>query len=169
MATTPTRTPVIDATVDGTILTLAFSNSEVLTINADSLSDEIRTAAMMHGLKQKLVDAAAIARNPDTGRSATPDDKYNAVREVYDRITQSDGTWNKGRTGEGSGAGNGLLLSALMELRGLPREKVEAYLADKTKEQKAALRDNAKVAPIIARLKAARSKVNSDDLLGELE
>ena len=119
------KSPAIAAEVSDTTLTLTFSNGEVLTVDATSLSPDIQTAACLHGLKQKLVDAAAIARNTDTGASATLEDKFNAVREVFERITAPDGTWNKqARAGGTSTGGSGLLLRALMELTGQSKLKV---------------------------------------------
>ena len=78
--TNTTRTPTIETLVDATGLALTFSNGETLRINVRDLTDDIQLQATLHGLKQKLVDAAAISRNPENGRSATVEDKYNAVR-----------------------------------------------------------------------------------------
>jgi hypothetical protein len=164
------KVPAISAEVTDTTLTLTFSNGETLTVDATSLSPDIQTAACLHGLKQKLVDAAAIARNTDTGASATLEDKFNAVREVFERITAPDGTWNKqakGGTGSSSG-GSGLLLRALMELTGQSKVKIDAYLSTKSKAEKAALRASPKVAPIIARYQADKATVDTEALLGEL-
>lgn len=168
MTTDQKRVPVISASVERTTLKLSFANGEELTIHASLLSDQIRTDAMMHGLKQKLVDAAAISRNPDTGASATINDKYDAVREIYDRITSPDGTWNKIR-GDGSGmAGAGLLVRALVQLSGKTKDAIEQFLATKTKEQKQALMVDPKVAPIIAQLKAVDSKIDTGSMLDDL-
>lgn len=163
---TPTKTG-ITADIYGTILTLTFSDGNELIVDAANLSEDIRGAAIMHGLKQKLVDAAAIPRNTDTGRSATLADKYDAIKEVADRITSIGGTWNKVR-GDGESAGNGLLVRALMQMSGKSRSEMETKLEPMSKEQKAALRNNPKVAAIIAELKAAQSDIDSDELLNEL-
>ena len=170
MATTieTKRIPVISADVQGTKLILDFSNGEQLIVNAAGLSDQIRSDAIMHGLKQKLVDAAAIARNPDTGKSATIADKFNAVKDIFDRITSENGTWNKVR-GDGSGNGSsGLLVRALMQLNSNTRVEIETWLEPKTKEQKAALRINPKVAAIITAIQSANSAIDSDELLDDL-
>ena len=149
-------------------LTLNFANGQTLEVNTENLSPEIIQQATLHGLKQKLVDAAAIGRNPDTGRSASIEDKFNAVKEVFDRITGPNGTWNKIREG-GSVTGGGLLLRAMMRLSGKSKDEIASFLADKTKEQQAALRKNAKIAPIIAELQAEANKggddIDSDELL----
>lgn len=76
------RTPAITAEIVGTTLTFRGDNGQAISIDAMSLTPEIREAAMMHGLKQKIGDAGAISRNPDTGRSATTADKLAAMEEV---------------------------------------------------------------------------------------
>jgi len=172
MATNETkRIPAITAEVldDAAKLVLTFGDGRTLILGALECSEAVREQAMMHGFKQKLVDAAAISRNPDTGRSATLDDKYNAVRTVYDRLLA--GQWNATR-GDGTGSG-GLLYRALCEL--YPNKSAEAvrtYHDGLTKEQQAAMRLNPKVAPIIARLRDERAPkakgIDSDALLAGL-
>lgn len=170
MATTQTtRIPTIAVEAVDTVLTLTFSNGEQLTLDASTLSPDIQTAAAVHGLKQKLVDAAAIARNVETGASASVEDKIAAVREVFDRITSPQGTWNKVREGTGTASGgNSLLARALMELTGQSKAKIDMFLSEKTKEEKAALRASPKVAPIIAKMQAAKATVDTDALLSDL-
>lgn len=166
------RTPAIEATVtrDGNGLAhglvLGFANGQMLAINSDQLTDALRYEAMFHGLKQKLVDAAAISRNPDTGRSATVDDKFAAVQEVYQRLLA--GEWNKAR-GDGTGTG-GLLFRALSIL--YPQKDIRAYLDSKTDAEQAALRKAPRIAAEIERIRAASAKagnVDTDALLGELD
>ena len=85
-------------------LHLKFANGQELAITASQLTNSIMEYAIFHGLKQKLVDAAAISRNPETGRAASVEDKYQAVKVVYDRLLA--GQWNAAR--EGGGATGGL-------------------------------------------------------------
>lgn len=154
-------------------LKLDFANGQTLSITQGQLDADIRAHATIHGLKQKLVDAAALSRNPDTGRSATIEDKYNAVREVYDRLMA--GQWNKNR-GDGAGAGagtGGLLFRALCRMYSAKTpEQIRAFLDGKTKEEQSALRKNPRVAAIIETIKAESAKttdVDSDDMLAGLE
>jgi len=163
----------VAATIAGPILTLTFSNGMALTVDANALTPDIQQQAMMHGLKQKLIDAAAIARDPETGRTATIDDKYNAVFEVYNRITLPEGsTWNKSRTnGESTGNKGGLLARAMMRITSKSRAEITAFLDAKTKEEIAALRKNPRIAEVIAQLQvetANTSGVDSDALLDGL-
>lgn len=170
MATNETkRTPAITADTYGTVLTLTFSDGRELEIDAAKLSEGIRTEGLLHGLKQKLVDAAAIARNTDTGGSATLDDKFDAVKVVFDRITDPNGTWNKG-PGESTGGTAALLVQAIMRLRGKAKGEVEDYLKTLSKDQKAALRQNPKVIDAIAAIQREKTRdtAESDALLDGL-
>jgi len=157
----------------GTTVTVTFANGKDLAIDTATLSPEIQRMAMMHGIKQKLVDAGAIARNTETGASASIDDKYAAVHEVYARLTSPDGTWNKerGNGGEKATAGtNNLLIRALMQMTGKDKAYVDQFLSAKTKQERAALKNNPRVVAIIAELRAAKATdgVDTDALLGEL-
>lgn len=164
------RNATITATIINNTLALTFANGETLTMRGDALTSDVQQYALMHGLKQKLVDAAAISRNPETGRPATVEDKYQAVKTVYDRLLA--GAWNATR--EGGGATGGLLLQALVRMyagRKTPDE-LRAFLADKTDAEKTALRKNPRVAQIIEEIRAETGKaasIDTDGLLGELE
>ena len=157
---------------DGLHLRLMFSHGETLTVEIAKLSPEITQQAVIHGLKQKLCDAAAISRDPVTGKTATIETKYAAVREVFDRITAPDGTWNKIR--EGGNSSGGLLLTALVRMYAgrKTRDELVEFLATKTDAEKSALRKNAKIAAIIDEIKAERATdgdgIDSDSLLDEL-
>ena len=168
--TTPVKIPTISIEVLGATITATFSNGKILSLDASELSADIRHEAMMHGLKQKMGDASAIARNTTTGASASVQDKFDAMAEVVERITSEGGTWTKVREG-GAGGGSSLLQRALMELTGKTREAIAEFLEEKSKEEKAALKNNPRVAAIIARLQAAtvNKGIDSDELLGELE
>lgn len=166
------RIPAIEATInhENLSLLLKFSNGSEVFIDAEGLSEEMRNAAMMHGLKQKLVDAAAISRDTETGRSATIEDKYNAVFEVAERLRA--GEWNKKAEGGGGGS-TPLLARAIAQIQNKPLDVVRTWLDSKTKEERAALKKNPRVAATILTLQAeaAAKKGNaadSDALLGEL-
>jgi hypothetical protein len=165
------RVAAIEATIGRTpegqagSLALTFANGKKLILAANQLSDDIMAEALIHGLKQKLVDAAAISRNPTTGKSATVDDKYQAVKEVYDRLLS--GAWNAER-GEGQGT---LLVQALCRMHGKDATVVREWLGKKSEDEVKALRVNPKVAAIIAQIQAERAKVeniDSDAMLNEL-
>lgn len=164
------RTPAITTgTLDGNLI-INFAHGKTLAITVAELSPEIREAALLHGLKQKLIDAAAISCNPETGKPASVEDKYNAVLEVHSRLVA--GSWNKTRESGGGGASGGLLFRALCEL--YPRktsQDIREFLSTKTDKEKAALRANDKVAAIVARIRAesSKSEIDGESLLDELQ
>ena len=163
------RQNAITAEINDNTIALQFANGETLTLRGDALNADIQQYAMMHGLKQKLVDAAAISRNPENGRAASIDDKFAAVKAVYDRLLA--GQWNAAR--EGGGQSGGLLFKALCRMyAGKAPEQIMAYLAGKTDAEKTALRKNPKVAAVIEAIRAETGKaasIDTDELLGELE
>lgn len=169
-------TPAIDANITrldtgNPCLTLTFSNGQELRIAADMISVAIAQQAMMHGLKQKLVDAAAISRDPETGRAATIETKYAAIREVYDRLLS--GEWNKRREG-GAGASGGLLFRALVRMYDGKKtpDDIREFLDGKTDAEKAQLRKNPRVAAMIEEIRAESAKddnADTEDLLAGLD
>ena len=155
-------------------LVLAFRHGETLRVHPETLAPEIQRMAMLHGLKQKLVDAAAISRDTATGRAATIATKYNAVREIFDRITGAGGeapSWNKPRAG-GAGGQGGLLARAIARYKGVEVSAAKAYLDRLTDAQKQALRVDPRIATIINELRTESAKpagIDTDALLGGLD
>jgi hypothetical protein len=174
MATTVTKKSAIstDVFMPKLTLTLTFGNGQEIIVNANDLRQDIRDMAMMAGLKAKLIDAAAMSRNPENGASASVDDKYNAVKRVADRLMSDDGQWNEGRSaaGDGTAGANNILLRAIMRMTGKDETYCRDFLSAKTKEQRAALRKNPRVLQIMAELQAATvvGGINTDALLAEL-
>lgn len=158
--------------LDNGIVYFTFSNGRELTVRLWELRDNIRLQGLAHGIKQKIVDATAIARDPATGRSATVADKYEAAKAIFDRITSPEGTWNAIR--EGSGGNVGILVRAMIQFyanRGEAKtaEEIKTFLASKSSDEVAALRVNPKISTIITALQAKKVKdVDSDALLDEL-
>ena len=152
-------------------LAIEFAHGKRIELNPFDLADGIREQAIYHGLKQKLVDAAAISRNPETGRSASIEDKYQAVKAVYDRLIA--GHWNAVRGEGGTGTG-GLLFAALCRMYAgrKTEEELREWLGTKDKKAQAELRKNPKIATIIEQIKAERGADDDsvgEDLLNELD
>ena len=148
-------------------LTFTFGTGDEVTLMVDSLSPEIRAMAMLHGLRQKVQDAAAIARNPDTGRSATFGDKRDAAMEVYERLLA--GHWNKPTAGGERDASGGMLLRALMEVYPTAGQDVlKARITGWNAEQKTVIRNNPKIKAVLDRMaaeKVAAKGIDASDLL----
>lgn len=163
-----------DVDVDANTLKLTFGAGGSVTVDANRLVAGIIRQATLHGLKQKLVDAAAISRNTDTGASASLQDKKDAVMEVYERLI--GGEWNKVREGGTVTAATQLFQAIVRMYPTKSEESLRVWFDGRDDAQKATLRKNPKIAAIIAQIQAERAaqradvaEVDSDDLLGELD
>jgi hypothetical protein len=114
-----------------------------------------------HGGQQKLGDECAGIDDVD--------DMTLAVDDLISRLEK--GEWTQKREGTGFG-GMSILLRALMELSGKTAEQVKEFLTGKSQTEKMALRNSAKVKPIVEKLeveKAAKgAKVDTEALLAQL-
>ena len=92
----------INTKTENNTLTIT-TEAGTITVHVRDLHQSILDAAILHGLKQKIVDAAAISRNQETGRSATAKDKFDAMYEVFLRLTDPvEPSWNKIERSEGA-------------------------------------------------------------------
>lgn len=164
------RIPAVTTAYDDTtgILTVSFATGEATSITIADLSPDIIQRAIVHGLNAKLVDAAAISRNTETGKSASAEDKRDAVVAVAERLI--NGEWNAKRAaGEGEAT---ILLAALMRVYpDAGRDKLQSRIDGWSKEERAAIRLHAKVARAIADIQAERAAakgIDSEDLLANL-
>lgn len=145
----------------------------VLDLNA--VHDDNKTHAAFHGFKQRLPDAAAIARNTETGASASPDEKYDAMRELADHYMSGSSEWSRRGSG-GQGAESGLTLRAIAQVKGCTVPEARAMVdAEATKQGKkpaailAILRTNAKVREAMDAMRAeAASGIDTEELLNNL-
>ena len=171
MATTTTKKDIEATVTDDGALLLEFRHGETLRLHPETLNPEIQRAALLHGLKQKLVDAAAISRDTATGRAATIATKFDAVKEIFDRITGENPSWNKPRAG-GQGGQGGLLARAIARYKNVPVEAAKSYLDRLTDAQKQALRVDPRIATVINELRMESAKpagIDTDALLGGLD
>lgn len=145
---------------DGSIaVTLDFSNGETRTFVVPSAL-LLKFAA--HGAEQKLGDA--IAGETDVA------DAVVSMDDLLKRLNA--GEWNIKREA-GAFAGTSVLIQALVEASGKTVDDIKAFLANKSQQEKLALRRSDKLRPIIERLEAAKATksknaVDTDSLLGEL-
>lgn len=140
----------------------------VIKICVDDLPRDVFRQAAIHGLKQKISDRAAIGRDPETGLSATPREKFDAMRETAERLANG-GPWNSVGGGDGT-TKRGSLFTALCELYPAKTpEELREWLGKKTKAEQSALRKTEKVAAKLAEI-AARSgdAALGEDMLDEL-
>ena len=156
---------------DGILFTVANVGSIELVVS--SLAENVRQSALIHGLIQKVSDAAALPRNED-GSPASPSDKHAAMQAVVDRLLA--GEWNKRGEASGDSAPAGLIRRAVIEwaeANGRTEAKAIAFYESKDRAGQLALRKVPEIAAIMERIKSERgankaSTINADDLLAEI-
>jgi len=161
------------------VLTFTITGAGEIILPIAELSDDLRERAMLHGIVQKISDAAAMPKADLTGDAAKDAlTKFEAMKSVADRLR--DGDWSK-RNGDGSGPVAGVIFRAFVEFvtnaakakkATVPTdEAIRAVYDAKTRAEQLALRNVPAIATIIERIKSERGaavSVNTDDLLGEL-
>lgn len=137
-----------------------FRNGEVRTFTTphcmppDALASDmgkLALKAMGHGLEQKLGDTAAGVEDID--------DVIEAIDQLMQRLGTGYDGWNKASEGGSGMAGASILAKAVAEATGHDIAVVREHLSNLDAKQKAALRLDDTIAPIVKRLedeKAAR-------------
>lgn len=142
-----------------------------LILDVAALNTDVTRRALIHGLVQKVSDAAAL------GKDATPADKHAAMQSVIERLNAGD--WNK-RSGDGSdSAPAGIIFRAFYQFamdraakakKPVPAEEaVRALYDSKTRSEQLAIRNIPEVKAIMETMRTAKaSSVDVDSLLAEL-
>lgn len=164
------KTSIINVSLSDNGLEFAVADVGVISLDLTNLTADIRHQAMIHGLTQKVSDAAAL------GKEATASDKFSAMQSVVERLIGPEGSWNK-RSGEGSGPVAGLIFRAVAEYArtainpGLTDDQIRGWYDDKDRKEQLALRSVPAVREIMDRMRAEKggaAKVDVDALLSGL-
>lgn len=160
------RKSIISATWDQAAQVITFGVAGIGTMVLD-LQKALATSeqAMYHGYEQKVRDAAAIPRDVKTGRSATPQEKYDAMQRVVDALHA--GTWNV-KSSQVVALNRAALFEAVAEVRGAEASAVEARFRDRTDEVLRAFLTHGDIAAAYAK-RTARNSGQADKLLEELD
>lgn len=153
-------------------LTFAVRDCEPLILHLDKVSDANKARGLIHGFNQRVVDAAARARDTATGAAKSPAEKRAAMARIVDHLNSGAETWSPEREG-GQGPGlDAMILAAVAEATGRDVEGVRAMVAAGAEAKKvgqreylAALGTAKAVAPILARMRAQGSGVDADEEL----
>lgn len=133
------------------------------------------TNAAYHGFTQRLSDAAAISRDPATGRPATPEAKLAAIQAIADHYMSGALEWK--RTGAGGGrAQAGVTLRAIADVRfggdlASASASVDRMAEKHGLDRRAVLARLAKSPEVIRRVAEIRAAgaVSAVDLLDEMD
>ena len=176
METKKRANSIISTRTDENGIVFSVTGAGELHLPFEDLSEIVRKRAMVHGLIQRISDAAALSRDPDTGKPATPQAKYDEMARLVAHYRTGTVEWGIRREGGGGETREGgLTIRALANVQktdvATMREKVER-MAEKngttTRAILAKLATQSAVAAEIARLKSATVAVDADELLADI-
>ena len=166
---------VVTCTTVGETLAIHVKGIGDVEFDAGQAHASNRAYAMMHGFKQRIVDAAALSRDPDTGQPATPLQKFEAIQAMVQHYHTGTADWGT-RTAAGPRETGGLTLRAIAAVYGwesadIAKERVEKLAAKRGADYKAMLKllaGSEKVGAEITRMRAAKGGVAANEALAEL-
>ena len=160
------RKSIISATWDQAAGVITFGVAGIGTMVLD-LAKALATSdqAMYHGYEQKVRDAAAIPRDVKTGRSALPQEKFDAMQRVVDALHA--GTWNV-KASQVVALNRAALFEAIAEVRSVDAAAVALKFQDRADEVLRAFLTHGDIAAAYAK-RTARNSGQADSLLAELE
>ncbi len=174
MQTKPKSNSVVTHTVDPTTGIVTFTVVGASSFNVDpSMIHPANVARFTrHGIIQRVSDAAAKGRDPTTGKSATPQARFDAMKRLADHYATGSAEWSPARA-EGAMALDQIILAAVVEATGKTTDEVRAMIAAGAEKgavtQKvylAKLGEAKLVKPIVDRIKGAIAPaIDADDAL----
>lgn len=166
-----TEAVVVDNVVTG--IKFKVKDAGEITLELAKLSDAVRERALIHGMTQRISDAAAISRNPETGKPASAADKLAAMKNLCDYYNGGAAEWNRKRA-ESAGAGyaNGLLAEALkLAYPEKTPERIAEYIKGLKASERVALLASDTLKDFVDQIRseaAKATKVDADKLLAGL-
>lgn len=133
-------------------VTVTVQGFAPLIVRHSELADEVNRAAWCNGIGQKLVDSAALSRDPVTGKPADASAKHAAILDTFN--TLANGAWNSER--EGGGAVSILFEALCAMMPDESPESIRATLDGMTDAEKRGLPLDPEVAPFYKTVKDAR-------------
>ena len=89
--------------IEGQLVKFAVKGAGELVLDVAKVHAANRKRAEMHGFVQRVSDAAAMARDSKTGASATPQEKFEAMKRLVEHYMGGAEEWSPARSVEGVG------------------------------------------------------------------
>lgn len=149
MQTKQKSNSVITHRVDGPVIVFSVIGVGEIELNTENLHTDVAARAAIHGMIQRISDAAAIPRDPETGKSATPQEKYDAMAALVAHYESGTAEWS--RVGQGTGEPRGQLFRALCVVYpNRAQSEIREWLNGKSKAEQATMRATQKVRDAVA-------------------
>lgn len=173
MQTKPKSNSVVNTTLtsDG-MIEFRVLGAGAFVFDPSSASAQCRARAMIGGFVQRISNGAALSRDTATGKSATPQDKFDAMKRLADHYATGSGEWGMARVGGGTPGLDAIGLRAIAEVRGVSVDEVRTLVTDGAAKRGlkpaaflAVLVTAKSVAPVYNRMVAEGTGLDADDML----
>ena len=135
----------VSKAIDGESLTITFADESKFATTLDTYPDDIKIKLAMHGLSQKLGDSCA---------GAEPEECADKINSVHNELVA--GNWTS-RVAGSSTPRSTMLAEALAQVAEVSIEEAAAKLAEKSDEEKKAIRNHSQIKAALAQIKAAKA------------
>lgn len=162
-------TRVISKEIDETGVTFKVKEQGTLRVSFANLSGAVRDRALAHGIVQRVIDAAALSRDGKSGKSATPQEKFLAMKEIVDHLMSGTENWSLAREQESPYVS--LLTQCLVEIYPeRTEEQVREWVKKRSAAERKAILGSAKVKVIAERIESEKLKhIDTEGLMEDLE
>lgn len=146
---------------DGTVITFHVKDAGDVVFDTTLAAASIIQQAAVHGLIQRVSDRAAIGRDPETGASASPEEKMEAMQSLVEHYESGSTEWSLVQSG---GPKGGMLFKALVELYPAKTgDEIKVWLAGIDRKSQDAMRQSAAIAAKITEIKSRKKAVTTVD------
>jgi hypothetical protein len=139
--------------VEGTTLKFDFTTDDLLVFDVTQLSDDIKTKALIHGVRQKIQDSYA---------GVDADKAYVAANAVAQAML--DGNWSTRTEGTGGGVRTSLLAEALARATGQALDACIAAISTMDDDTKKSVRSHPQVKKAMMEIKLERAREELENL-----
>lgn len=158
---------------DGVLL-FKVKDAGELRFDPAKAAQPMRLQAERHGWTQRISDAAALSRDPATGKAAKPEDKLAAMRKVVEHYESGTLEWRMAGSGGGGGAAaaeKALLVRCLREIYPeKTQEQLAGWVDKRTAQERTALLGSEKIKQWAELFRAEQTQgLDAEALLGELD
>ena len=127
---------------DGNVLTINVLGAGAVVLDIATCNQMVQEQAMREGFVKRLINRAAMNRDDKTGKSASPKEKFDAIKSLADHYASGSPDWSPNRTAKATVDPTAMLAQLLAN----DPEKLAAIIAAAQAAAQAKL-DNAQGAP----------------------
>lgn len=158
----------VEPDMAGRKLNIHVFQQGTLTLDLTQVAQANLDRATFHGFKQRIPDAAAIARDEGTGVSATPAEKFAAMKRLVEHYNSGAEGWALTERAAGEGT---LLFQAIMRDSPEKDEKaVREFVVALSKGKRDAMLNSERLKEHVAAIRQESGKeIDSDALFSEID